>query len=245
MIKTTVHFTVETPQNVTKDELRQQIQSSVRDAVRSARDAARAAEQAANAPAIAQTAASKEVLDALNAQISAIKGEIEKLTAQLTPGQSDERVTAINSQLDDARERLKSVQGQLDRALGLPVETAITIPPPFPSQDIPEQVIPLTGIVMSGLVFIAVGWPLARSFARRMDRKSTWHSAGSDLSPRFDRIEQAIEAMAIEVERISEGQRFTTKLMSEMRALPAANPLNEFKGVQQRVPEPARGEGKA
>jgi hypothetical protein len=30
-------------------------------------------------------------------------------------------------------------------------------------------------------------------------------------------MEQAIEAVAIEVERISEGQRFTTKLLSEGR----------------------------
>ncbi|MDB4881398.1 MAG: hypothetical protein JWL95_164 [Gemmatimonadetes bacterium] len=32
---------------------------------------------------------------------------------------------------------------------------------------------------------------------------------------RLARLEQAVEAIAIEVERISEGQRFTTKLLSE------------------------------
>jgi hypothetical protein len=31
-------------------------------------------------------------------------------------------------------------------------------------------------------------------------------------------MEQAIEAVAIEVERVAEGQRFTTKLLSEKRA---------------------------
>lgn len=35
------------------------------------------------------------------------------------------------------------------------------------------------------------------------------------LEERLGRIEQAIDAMAIEVERISEGQRFTTKLLAE------------------------------
>jgi hypothetical protein len=40
---------------------------------------------------------------------------------------------------------------------------------------------------------------------------------------RLARIEQSIEAIALEVERISEGQRFTTRLLSEnARALPAA-----------------------
>lgn len=32
---------------------------------------------------------------------------------------------------------------------------------------------------------------------------------------RLARIEQAVDAIALEVERISEGQRFTTKLLSE------------------------------
>lgn len=32
---------------------------------------------------------------------------------------------------------------------------------------------------------------------------------------RLARIEQAVEAIAVEVERISEGQRFTTKLLAE------------------------------
>lgn len=32
---------------------------------------------------------------------------------------------------------------------------------------------------------------------------------------RLERIEQAVDAIAIEVERIAEGQRFTTKLLSE------------------------------
>jgi hypothetical protein len=34
-------------------------------------------------------------------------------------------------------------------------------------------------------------------------------------------MEQAIESVAIEVERISEGQRFTTRLLSEARSADA------------------------
>jgi hypothetical protein len=32
---------------------------------------------------------------------------------------------------------------------------------------------------------------------------------------RLERLEQAVESIAIEIERVSEGQRFVTKLMSE------------------------------
>ena len=36
------------------------------------------------------------------------------------------------------------------------------------------------------------------------------------LDARLDRLENAIEAMTIEVERVAEGQRFTTKLLSQV-----------------------------
>jgi hypothetical protein len=36
---------------------------------------------------------------------------------------------------------------------------------------------------------------------------------------RLARIEQAVDAIALEIERISEGQRFTTKLLSESKQL--------------------------
>ena len=38
---------------------------------------------------------------------------------------------------------------------------------------------------------------------------------------RLARVEQAVEAIAIEVERISEGQRFVTKLLSDRAPVPS------------------------
>jgi hypothetical protein len=46
-----------------------------------------------------------------------------------------------------------------------------------------------------------------------------------EVTGRLERIEQSLEAVAIEVERISEGQRFTTKLLSEGRATTGAPQL--------------------
>jgi hypothetical protein len=40
----------------------------------------------------------------------------------------------------------------------------------------------------------------------------------AEQDDRLARLEQAVEAIAIEVERISEGQRFTTKLLTERAA---------------------------
>jgi len=39
--------------------------------------------------------------------------------------------------------------------------------------------------------------------------------SGAIADSRLSRLEQAVDAIALEVERISEGQRFTTKLLSE------------------------------
>lgn len=50
--------------------------------------------------------------------------------------------------------------------------------------------------------------------SRLNDRSPSQRSFGSS-DDRLARIEQAVDAIALEVERISEGQRFTTKLLSE------------------------------
>jgi hypothetical protein len=71
----------------------------------------------------------------------------------------------------------------------------------------------------------AIGWPIARAYARRVEGQSSHPPLPSDVSARLERMEQAIDSIAIEVERISEGQRFATKLLAE-RAPPAVAPLS-------------------
>jgi hypothetical protein len=76
---------------------------------------------------------------------------------------------------------------------------------------------------------IVLGIPLVRSYTRRVDMKPRESLPTGELITRLDRIEQAVEAMATEVERIAEGQRFTTKLLSDGRPAaigspPAASP---------------------
>jgi hypothetical protein len=67
----------------------------------------------------------------------------------------------------------------------------------------------------------AIGVPIARAIARKVDRDSAHPVASSDVTARLERMEQAIDAIAVEMERVSEGQRFTTKLLAE-RARDAA-----------------------
>jgi hypothetical protein len=59
----------------------------------------------------------------------------------------------------------------------------------------------------------------ARQQQGRIDDPSVEH--------RLDRMEQAMDAIAIEVERMSESQRFTTRLLSERLPTPEALPGSE------------------
>jgi hypothetical protein len=65
---------------------------------------------------------------------------------------------------------------------------------------------------------IVVGLPIARALARRMDRQSLAPPIPNEVAQRLERMEQAIDAIAVEVERISEGQRFTTNLLADRGA---------------------------
>jgi hypothetical protein len=74
--------------------------------------------------------------------------------------------------------------------------------------------VPIVLFVMGGLTVIFT--PLARAYARRLERGDTGSGGVSpEIAKRLERMEHAIDSIAIEVERISEGQRFTTKLLAE------------------------------
>ncbi len=71
-------------------------------------------------------------------------------------------------------------------------------------------------IFVSSIPVIAIGVPIARAFARRLERAPmTMPAMPHELVARLERMEQAIDSIAVEMERVSEGQRFTTKLLAE------------------------------
>ena len=79
----------------------------------------------------------------------------------------------------------------------------------------------LVPIVMFAMIPVtAIGVPIARAYARQLDARGTGPAIPRDITARLERMEMAIDSVAVEVERISEGQRFTTKLLSERTAAP-------------------------
>lgn len=83
-------------------------------------------------------------------------------------------------------------------------------------RDIVESIIPIVAIV-SVFVLLPIAIAIARLIWRRATRGPHAAAAVPDhgTQQKLDHLQQAVDTIAIEVERISEGQRFVTKLMSD------------------------------
>src|SRR6267378_7676862 len=107
-------------------------------------------------------------------------------------------------------------------------QTVIGLPPGFNARDvIPPQAVDISIAFFVTIAAIIIGLPIARAIARRMDRRPGPAQIPTDVSAQLNQLNQALDAIALEVERISEGQRFTTRLLSEQQdsarqALPSA-----------------------
>jgi hypothetical protein len=93
----------------------------------------------------------------------------------------------------------------------------ITLPPHAFDNTIPPQAVDISIAFFLCVAAIIIGLPLARAFARRMDRRGGTAQVPAEISSHLAHLNQAVDAIALEVERISEGQRFTTRLLSEQR----------------------------
>lgn len=91
--------------------------------------------------------------------------------------------------------------------------------------QMPPEVVEIVKMFFTTVAAVALGIPIIRAFTRRFERGPQLPPAPSpDVVARLERIEQAVEAVAVEVERIAEAQRFSAKLAAEQaRALPRNN----------------------
>jgi len=98
------------------------------------------------------------------------------------------------------------------------------LPPGF--FDLPNGVVEIAQSFFLMVGLIALGVPIIRAISRRWERGGSVPTLPPDLTHRLERIEQAVETVAIEVERMAEAQRFTAKLMVEQRSLATGEPAN-------------------
>jgi|SRR5450432_723055 len=89
--------------------------------------------------------------------------------------------------------------------------TGTTVPEDSPF-DIPPRVENLGYAFLLMIAVIAVGKPLARAFGSIIERRALKQPMAPEIGSRLERIEQGIEAVSIEIERISESQRYLLKV---------------------------------
>ena len=93
------------------------------------------------------------------------------------------------------------------------------------SAALPPEILPLARMAQETAIgFVAILaaifilGPFARVFARRVDRRTEIKAAGANaqlLQQQLLQLQQSVDAMSLEVERISESQRFQSKLLNE------------------------------
>jgi hypothetical protein len=71
--------------------------------------------------------------------------------------------------------------------------------------------------VVPGVVLIVLGLPVVRLITRWLEPKPVPPRELSAINRRLERIETAVDSIALEVERISEAQRFSARLQSEQQ----------------------------
>ena len=150
-------------------------------------------------------------LDELQSTRREITSQMEDVSAGSTEQKALEtRMTEIDSRIANVDKMLASNAAQIAQAAAIP--GAVVETPVFVRQGPPEEAYVVGTIFM--FVFLL---PLSIAFARRIWRRSAAvvTSFPKEITERLSRMEQAVEATAVEVERIGEGQRFLTRLFTE------------------------------
>ena len=164
--------------------------------------------------------------------------EVQQAQREAQQAQQEAQRAAQQAQRE-AQQAVRQMQVEMARSAREGQAVAF---PPFPpgGPQIPDGAVVISIAFFVMCAVIAIGVPIVRAFTRRMDRRNaTVPGTDAETRDRLERIEQAVDAIAVEVERISEGQRFTTKIISELRGLPQPDPsaaLAERGGDRSAVP---------
>lgn len=159
----------------------------------------------------------------LSEQRSSLRSQLEAMRID-NPGRAgvQQAEATVSVQLAQVRGQIAQVRAQIAAQRGELV--GATIPPVPPISGAPRFDPDLAAGLMFAFIF-AVLMPIAIAYARRIWRGKPQPVAPrtEDIAPRLDRLEQAVDAIAIEIERVSEGQRFVTKILADRGPAVATN----------------------
>jgi len=193
------------------DQATREATQEAQQAAREARQQAREAQQQVREAQQQVREAQQQVREAEQQMLEAHQQERDAQTADQR-GAAHQAVMAAQDALNAAQKELQRVQREMSG------QRVFTIQPPnFPNVGpmIPPQAVDIAIGFFVTCAVIVVGWPISRALGRRFERRGSTPLLDTSVAEQLQRIEQAVEAVAIEVERISESQRFLAKLQEK------------------------------
>jgi hypothetical protein len=191
-------------------------QGTMRDVVNGARDGWQAAADAKTAAADAKTAAADAKTAAADAKTAAADAKTVAADNQTSardgggPARAGGNATIVIPS-DNGGEPVKiDIQGgniivtQGDKTTEIPWRDAV-----------PRGAVQITYALSAALISIAFIGPLLRFFLRRYERRAITASLSAEVQARLDAMDRNIDTVAVELERVSEGQRFQAKLLEQ------------------------------
>jgi hypothetical protein len=142
----------------------------------------------------------------------------------------EKRITSVDQRIATVEKQIATTDAEIARAAAVPGAVTVVPPPSFEDSKVPNE-----AWVLSGMFMLIVFLPLSLAYARRIWRRGAAAVAAlpADLLDRLTKLEHATESIAVEIERVGEGQRYLTKVFTESpRALGAG--AAEYLEVKQR-----------
>lgn len=164
-------------------------------------------------------------LNSVNNRREELVTELRSADANAVPG-LQARLKVLDSRLVQIEQDIQTTGQQLvaaQQACGVVPASGRDVPPAFWNSDVGE----FAG-VMGTLVLTFAAVRLI--WTRNRPKPVPLRDAEADL--RMERLEQAVDAIAIEVERVGEAQRFQARLLNEGAAQPL--PVREREGERVR-----------
>ena len=187
------------------------------------------------------------MLEAARAQRSELRNQLERAEDQREELASDlsqtssgdavaragieQRIRETDARISSLDKEIAAADQRVAQAAAVPGATIEPVRPIIRQEGPPEEF-----WVLGGVFIIFVMMPIAVAYARRLWKRgavSVSSEMPAEMTDRLNRMEQAIDAVAVELERVGEGQRYVTRVITEQqRALGAgaAEPLE----VRQR-----------
>lgn len=143
----------------------------------------------------------------------------------------EQHITELDTRISAVDQQIAAADAQVAKAAAVP--GAVVPPPPEIRNGPPEEV-----FVLGGIFIVVVLFPLTIAYARRLWRRGAVAVSAipHELMDRLSRLDQAVDSIAVEVERIGEGQRFVTRLLAERPMEPIAIPQRASETAKEREP---------